>query len=295
MKDLLRRLIANPRWGGTGSSRLEAKRNRLLRKAVLLDDEIRRQGAARTAVPEIIAYDRKEKLGVAVCEAQPPWANIPLHQHLYVPGMVTPEERQYYDYLSSFYSGVGEVVELGPWLGLSTLAIVHGLIRNPFFAGRKLHVFDDFVWRSSWMDKWLDGTDSAILRPPNHGDFLSLFERHTRDIREHLVVERRRIAPYDGNEGVPALVWEAGRIELLIVDCGRTHEVNEAWFRTLSPFFIPGRSLLVMEDWRTHREVPVGWYNQTKQFTESKGATLQLIHELRGGSAATFLFVGPDR
>ena len=48
----------------------------------------------------------------------------------------------------------------------------------------------------------------------------------------------------------------------------------------------------MMQDWRLHREVPVQWYNQTKQFTDSKGNQIELIHELTNGGLATFLFRG---
>ena len=48
----------------------------------------------------------------------------------------------------------------------------------------------------------------------------------------------------------------------------------------------------MLEDWKTHREVPVCWYNQIKQFTDSKGQQLRLLHELRDGGAATFLYQG---
>jgi hypothetical protein len=41
-----------------------------------------------------------------------------------------------------------------------------------------------------------------------------------------------------------------------------------------------------------HKEIPVKWYNQTKQFTDSKGASLELVHELCHGGIATFLYRG---
>jgi len=289
MRRVLRRLIESAVLHGQDPSRLATNRDRFLNLAVLLEDKVRRLTTPKEGLPEIVSCDRQSTLKVAICDRQPPWAAIPL-EALNVPGMITKEERRYYTYLGSFYSGQGEVVELGSWLGLSTLAILYGLRRNPAFAGKKLHVFDDFVWRSSWMDKWLDDGDFDIEKPHDHGDFSGLFDRFTSGVREHMVVERRRIAPYDGNERIAPLTWNGRPIEMVFVDCGRTLEVNEAWYKTLSPSFIPGRSLLVLEDWKTHREVPPRWYNQTKQFTDSKGRQLRLLHELRDGGAATFLY-----
>jgi len=82
-----------------------------------------------------------------------------------VPSMLTKDEMRYYHYITGFYTGQGEVVEIGPWIGSSTYNIVGGLLNNPAFTpDKRLHVFDDFVWRSSWMDKWLVGTDIPPLR-----------------------------------------------------------------------------------------------------------------------------------
>jgi len=292
MRRLLRGLIERTLLHGDDAIRLELNRDRLLGLAVLLDDKVRRLTTPRDGVPEILSSDGRAALRVSIGERQPAWAAEPLDE-VDVPGMITLEERRYYGYLGGFYAGRGEVVELGSWLGLSTLAILSGLLRNPLFQGKKLHVFDDFVWRSSWMDKWLEGRSLAFPRPANHGDFSPLFDRYTGQARDRMIVKRRRIAPYDGNETLPPLTWEGGEpIELLFVDCGRTLEVNEAWYRTLSPSFLPGRTILVLEDWKTHREVPVRWYNQIKQFTDSKGHQLRLLHELRDGGAATFLYQG---
>lgn len=81
----------------------------------------------------------------------------------------------------------------------------------------------------------------------------------------------------------------------MYVDCGRTIEANKAWYRHFSPHFIPDGTLLVLQDWGTHREVPVRCYNQITQFVDSKGTALQLVHEVRGGTVATFLFRGRPR
>jgi hypothetical protein len=239
-------------------------------------------------LPLIPSFDRQEKVTAQILQQTPPWTGRDLEM-TNIPRMISDEEQQYYSYLGRFYSGEGAVLELGPWLGASTLCILAGLISNPRFRGRKLHVYDDFVWRSSWMDQCMP---SGATVPVNHGDFQPLFERHIKNLKKHVVTQRCRIAPYDGNENLPALTWDGGPIEMCYVDCGRTFEVNEAWFRVLSKDFIPGRTLLVLQDWKTHRIVPVQWYNQIKMFTDSKGPALELVHELVHGSTATFLYRG---
>ena len=128
--------------------------------------------------------------------------------------------------------------------------------------------------------------------PANHEDFQHLFERYIKTLKNHLILSKRKVAPYDGNENVPDVTWADGPIEMCYVDCGRTFEVNDAWYRVLSKDFIPHKTLLVLQDWKTHRIVPVEWYNQIKMFTDSKGPALELVHELMHGSTATFLYHG---
>ncbi len=214
-----------------------------------------------------------------------PWSRVELPP-CDIPGMITTEEKRYYVWVGRYFSGAGEAVELGPWLGCSTCHILTGLLSNGAFRGRQLHVYDDFVWRSAWMDGKYDGQD----RPSNGGDFEPLFHAYMRDLSEHVVVEKRKIAPAAENASLPEISWNGAPIELLYVDCGRTWDSNEAWWRLLSPSFIPGRTLIMMQDWQTYKEEPRQPYNQTKEFTESKGNALELIHELRFGDLATFLF-----
>jgi hypothetical protein len=220
-----------------------------------------------------------------VLEDRPPWSSIEVEPTA-IPGMLTLEERQYYNYIGQFYSGKGEAVELGPWLGCSTTSIISGLIRNPHFAGKKLHVYDDFVWRPDWMNDYVP----KIEQLEKHQDFKSLFEKHTDPIKDSLTTEKRRIVAYDGNEELPQLAWDKGPVEIMYIDCGRTLEGNQAWYNIFCPSFLPGVTLLVMQDWQTHSEIPVKPYNQIKQFVDSKGSKLEMVHELKNGGAATFLY-----
>jgi len=207
--------------------------------------------------------------------------------------MITNEEMSYYAYLGAFYQGSGRVVELGPWLGQSTFKILEGLIPNPNFKGERLFVFDDFIWRSAWMDAIYDRFGApAEARPENHHSFEPLFKAYTKSIAQYMQVQTRRISTCKENSHLSQVAWENGPIEICYVDCGRTIEANEAWYRAFRPSFVPGKTLIVMQDWQVHKELPAKWYNQTRQFTESKGAALDLIHELCHGTTATFLYRG---
>src|SRR5262249_15802321 len=125
----------------------------------------------------------------------------------------------------------------------------------------------------------------------NHGNFQPLFEKYVQDIRSRLVVTRGRIVEHDGNEAIPHIQWDSGPVEMMYVDCGRTVQVNDGWLDIFSPSFIPDATLLIMQDWRLHRERPRRFYNQTDWFTASH-PELQLVHEVQDGGLATFLYRG---
>ncbi len=257
---------------------------------ISINDLCRKAKAANASPPsKTYSFDGTEQLGIYVMCKAPPWKCFANHI-TETPGMITGEEASYYDWLTRFYKGTGRVVELGPWLGSSTIAIQTGLRKNPNFVNEKLQVFDDFIWRKSWMDPYVQPED----RLPNHANFRHLFERYTSSIANDLEVHQSRFAVYDGNDAVPPLQWDDGDIEMIFVDCGRTIEANEGWYNSLSRHFIPGVTLVVMQDWRLHRELPRKWYNQTEIFTESKGDHLQLIHEVCDGGIATFLYNGKN-
>ena len=250
-----------------------------------INGKMRRLNARKESLPEILSHDGRNKLQASVLEAQTPWQDIEL-QTPKIPGMITDEERQYYAYIGQFYSGKGEVVELGPWLGRSTSCILVGLLENQMFSGKRLHVFDDFVWRARWMKNFVEKDEQL----ENHQDFRHLFDKYTGPFKDHMLVKRRKITTYDGNENVAQLEWSGQPVEILYVDCGRLYHTNEAWYQIFSKAFIPNTTLIVMQDWRLQFEVPILWENQTKNFTDSKGKSLQLVHELKNGTIATFLY-----
>jgi hypothetical protein len=258
-----------------------------LETLIVRASDIQRCFAARHDdwIPEIRSFDRESRLAASVMSPSAAWLRI-APERLSSPGMISAEEAQYYEYIGSFYEGVGRAVELGSWLGASTHHIVRGLRTNPKFADEKLHVFDDFIWRTSWMDQHVSNDEKL----PNHSSFLHLFEKYTTDIRDSVSLYRVKITDYDGNEALPLLSWDDGLIELLYVDCGRTFEANQAWYKLLRSSFIPNRTLIMMQDWRLHRERPRKSYNQTLLFTESKGSELRQIHEVTDGGLSTFLF-----
>jgi hypothetical protein len=230
---------------------------------------------------------RTPALGTWIFEERAPWSDETLID-VQVPGMITDEEARYYQYIGAQFTGAGDAVELGPWLGRSTQFIVEGLSRSAAFAGRKLHVSDDFVWRPDWMDKYV----TPEQRLPRHADFLPLFEHFNGRIADRIVTRKRRFTVYDGNDAVPQFEWSEGPVEIVYADCGRTFVANDAWYSRLRPHFVPGVTLLVLQDWGTQLEVPRKGMNQMAAFAATYANELALVHWLRDGAVGTFLYTG---
>ena len=267
------------------ADRCLSARNRLLERSRQLESRKRGDGGLSHVLDFAgVALSR------SILERDEPWGGFPTPQPA-APGMLTEAEKRYYQYIARFVDGSGSVVEVGTWLGMSTFFLAKGLEQNPRFNG-KLHCFDDFVWRSSSMTKWVSDLD--LDAPGNYESFQPLFERYLLEsnIRDLVDVNRMKVADYFGNDDIAPLIWDRGPIELCVIDCGRTLEVNEGWYKILSPSFVPNRTLVVMQDWQNHKAVPERFWENTRIFTESKGEALDLVHEVRDAGIATFLYRG---
>jgi DNA polymerase IIIc chi subunit len=66
-------------------------------------------------------------------------------------------------------------------------------------------------------------------------------------------------------------IGKGGPIEVLVVDCGRSLAVNDAWWTIYSSRFVPDKTLIIMQDWQNHKRVSEVYLENTKIFTHSKG------------------------
>lgn len=184
-----------------------------------VDGRMRKLEAAEAALPIAWSFDRSEMLAPSILDEDPPWSKAPLYA-CDIPGMISDEERRYYTYIGQFYAGKGEIVEIGPWLGCSTFHILAGLRPNPRFSGRKLRVYDDFVWRSAWMNDCLSTAD----RPRDRGNFRALFQAYIRPFADEIDVRTARVGFHEeslgevvntDDEDVPPLLWHGEPVEMM--------------------------------------------------------------------------------
>lgn len=156
-------------------------------------------------------------------------------------GMTTREEQAWLHwYASREYRGEGAIVDLGCWLGASTIALAEGLRHNPGrgAAGARIHAYDRFVWEE-WMEDSVAGTALAgRLRPGE--SFLPEFERRIGPWSENIV-------PHCGD--LPTIGWQpGGPIELLFNDVAKSWSLARSVLRDFYSSLVPGVSLVVEQD-----------------------------------------------
>lgn len=161
-------------------------------------------------------------------------------------GMTSKSEQ---DYLARFgraeYTGIGEVVDLGCWLGSTTISLVNGLLKNPLFvnSGRKVYAYDLFVW-FNWMNDSLSGTN--LVGKYAEGDsFQEEFEARISDLAEHIEIRAGDLT---------AIGWDGGPIEFLLVDAMKSWDLANGIVHEFFPHLIPG-SLVLQQDF-ANRLVP---------------------------------------
>jgi predicted O-methyltransferase YrrM len=166
-----------------------------------------------------------------------PWIHLSLPSELTkIRAMLSHGERQYLTWLTAErFEGWGAIVDLGPWLGASSAMLAEGLKRQ----GKKDKVFsfDLFTWDPSYMDAKAHenlkaGDDFRHLAVREVGDYISWIEFEKRDLMN--------------------TSWEGGPIEILFVDAAKTWELTNAIFRGFGPHLVPGRSRVVLQDFRHH-------------------------------------------
>jgi hypothetical protein len=154
-------------------------------------------------------------------------------------GMLTRTERAYlYWYGKHIFSGKGDIVDLGCWLGSTTISLAMGLDHNNHARlNRLIHSYDEFVWRP-YMDNGAKGTD--IEGKYKAGDsFLDEFERRTHRWR-HCI----KACPGD----LAKVGWDGSTIEFLLIDAMKSWEAASGVVRMFFPALLPGCSIIMHQD-----------------------------------------------
>lgn len=197
--------------------------------AAAIEDDLRRAGW----VPD----DDFLRFDISTAELVPAGCGSAVAQPALL-GMTTPEEQAYLrEYVHRHFFGAGEIVDLGCWLGSTTISLASGIARNPRRAGRRVHAYDRFIWYDRW--NHIGGDMTSTMR---HGQsFRAEFERRLGDLREHVVVNEADLV---------RTTWDHGPIEVLVVDAMKNWKLCSAISRNFLPSVIPGIGLVVHQDFK---------------------------------------------
>lgn len=145
--------------------------------------------------------------------------------------LLTVAERKLLYWLGwRWYAGEGALIDLGSFLGSSTVALAAGLERGE--KAGTIHAYDLF-------EVSRDKETQRFLGKEEGDSFLEDFKETTRGHEE-------RIRVYPGD--IRKHPWKGGAVSLLFVDLAKSWEMNQYIIREFYKHLVPGESLLIHQD-----------------------------------------------
>jgi hypothetical protein len=220
-----------------------------------------------------------------------PWLSSSFVYPEYIPTMISREERQYLWWLAAtVWKDIGHILEMGPWLGGSTVCLAEGVCARRERPRHRLFTVDNFVWRRFMSDR-----ANLTLEP---GESF-----------EH--VFRRNVAPYgglvetqaawlpdeivegdcwaenvrgDGSRG-NLFRWQDGPVEIAFVDGAKSWAGFAHLLAEVGPSLTPD-SLLVLQDYKYWGSY---WVPMMSELVADR---LELVHALPANTI-TFRVTAP--
>lgn len=192
-------------------------------------------------------------------------------------GLTSRMEQSYFrHYARTEYTGAGEIVDLGSWLGSTTIPLAQGVRANPNLPpnpGCKIHAYDLFVWKPL-MERAVAGTE---------------LEGRFRD-GDSLVDEfKRRTQPWADLIRVNAgdlrqIGWNGDPIEFLLVDAMKSWKLAECICTQFYPCLIPNRAVVLHQDF-AHCYTP--WIHLLNYRLRDH---LEFLHDVSHGGSTAFRY-----
>ena len=170
-----------------------------------------------------------------------PWRQFGVDANAINPisSMITSDESLYLHWLArECYRGEGEIVDAGCLLGGATVSLACGLEANHHVANKagRIHSYDLFKFWEGFRGHILPNDTSL-----NQGEsLLPLFMQNIEPYRKFIQVEPGNISHKP---------WGAGPIEIFFIDLDKDWGIHNHLMREFFPWLIPGRSIIVQQDW----------------------------------------------
>ncbi|MFZ2970149.1 MAG: class I SAM-dependent methyltransferase [Minisyncoccia bacterium] len=221
------------------------------------------------------------------------WKKINFRYPSKIPTMISREERKYLYWVGkSFWSGKGVIVEIGPWLGGSTVCLAMGMKSSGHPTYKRLKVFDNFIWR--------DFMKVRAKLPLNPGEsFENYFLENLADYRE-IIDHRKEALPDDvipnNREAANMRFFETDHvriiekfsddpIEILFIDGAKSFKSMLHLLKTFNNNFVPGKTCFICQDYKYYGTywVPILMIKLEKY--------LEPVHNVIRGSTVTFRLI----
>ena len=168
-----------------------------------------------------------------------PWRDLEAPEEVRaVPTMLSPQEQALlYTLARDHAGGEGAIVDAGCFLGGSSAALLAGVRDRPApWTGPPVASYDQFLVEEYTLDQFFSDMPGVRV-----GD--SFRSRYDRNVAGYGV-------PHDVHEGdVAEIGWPGGPIDVLFLDLLKTWEINDAVLHDFFPHVVPGRTVLVHQDY----------------------------------------------
>lgn len=154
----------------------------------------------------------------------------------------------------NYYTGEGEIIDAGAFIGASAYAFAAGLNDNINIStdkkNNRIHSYDffkamddytvDYIQNNLYCKRDNQGNIKCISFKVEKGyDYKEVFDFQTQKYSSY-------INTYSGD--VCQYKWEDSPIELLMIDVAKTLKINSHFIKYFFPALVPGKSILIQQD-----------------------------------------------
>ncbi len=223
-----------------------------------------------TIDPEI---EKQRRLALRAGARHDEFEDVQLPELPYVPGMIGPGECRYLYWLASAtWTGAGDIVELGSWLGRSAQHLAAGM-RDSGKTGT-LWCFDRFEFERREHRK--NDAHRELLKKLKRGaDLRPTFRANVAPIHPVFAVKTK----------IEKMRWHGAPVEILFLDAPKQPDVLLHVFQQFAPALTPGVSFVSSQDFG----YPLAWCQAL--FFSRLSDCLELVHTV--GWTAGFRVVKP--
>lgn len=216
------------------------------------------------------------------------WTDVSLDDMSQVPGMTQPDELKYFYWCcATKHQPCRRVVELGPYVGRSTMAMAAGLRQSAEPNGKMVSV-DRFYWEPWTLKNTLGHTVKGLsksqrarltpaqLNPKEDDSFLPFFEIFTEPLKDS-------IQPV--NTWLESYRWTGEPIDVLMIDAAKSWDTFDQIIREFFPCLIDG-AVVIHQD---YKHFYTYWLHPVTERMLERGV-LTLAENIEGNPTQGFRF-----